>query len=248
MIDIKSKIARQLYRKEISKSNFLHCPGVAGRPSDSLSKEELIQIQKDNNLILPNSLIEFYQQMAELTLSWKIVDESFPNGKEREAVFREDSWIKKHYLEKDYSWEAVRILLSGGLNIPEVNNILDIEFVKATGMYDAAEKVGLNGGDLRPIDTNEFATACMKVENGKLIDNVYLYTGFGGLPTALHNMEVTFEQYLELAYKSKCFNYWNLVYCLKNKVPNYELMKKYFPVIFPHLEPDLVDFGITYSN
>ncbi len=74
----------------------------------------------------------------------------------------------------------------------------------------------------------------------------YLYTGFGGFPEALYDMKVTFEQYLELAYKAKCFNYWNLTYCLKEKSPSYELMKRFFSVIFPHLKPDLEEFGIVY--
>lgn len=175
-----------------------------------------------------------------------IVDERFQNGKEKEDVFKKDPWIQKEYLDNGYSWEAVKILLSGNLNITRLENIIDVENVKATGMYQAAENLGLKGGELLPIDTNEFAVACMKVESGKLIDNMFLYTGFGGFPEALYDMKITFEQYLELAYKAKGFNYWNLTYCLKEKSSSYELMKRFFPVIFPHLEPDLAEFGIEY--
>ncbi|WP_312345379.1 hypothetical protein [Chryseobacterium binzhouense] len=203
-------------------------------------------ILKEKGLIFPESLFDFYIQVAILVLTWRIVDETFQNGKEREGVFKEDTWIKTEYLDNGYSWEAIKILLSGNLNISEIKNIVDINDVKATGMYDAAISVGLKGGDLRPIDFNEYAVACMKVEDGKLIDNMYLYTGFGGFPEALYDMKVTFEQYLELAYKAKCFNYWNLTYCLKEKSPSYELMKHFFSVIFPHLKPDLEEFGIVY--
>lgn len=124
---------------------------------------------------------------------------------------------------------------------PEIVGKIDVALLKTR-----YEEQLMKGGDLRPIDFNEYAVACMKVEDGKLIDNIYLYTGFGGFPEALYDMNVTFEQYLELAYKAKCFNYWNLTYCLKEKSPGYELMKRFFPVIFPHLEADLADFGINY--
>ncbi|MBX2950357.1 MAG: hypothetical protein KF704_13845 [Crocinitomicaceae bacterium] len=248
MINIREKLRKVLYYEEIEGSNILLCPGCVTKPSDAIAKNDLEIILSEKGLIFPESLMDFYGQVGMLSVPWEIVNERFQNGKERESVFREDSWIKENYLDKGYSWEAVRILLSGNLNISELQNILDIDDLKATGIYQVAEKLGMKGGDLRPIDFNEYAVACMKVEDGKLIDNIYLYTGFGGLPEALHNMNVTFEQYLELAYKAKCFNYWNLIYCLKDKVPNQELMQRFFPVIFPHLEPDLEDFGIRYND
>ena len=246
MININKELIDKLYYEEIEGSDSLLCPGAVSKPSHIISKEELEVILKEKSLTFPESLMDFYNQASMLSLTWMIVDERFRNGKEREAVFKEDPWIKKEYLDNGYSWEAVKILLSGSLNITELKNIIELENVKATGMYQAAEGLGLKGGDLCPIDTNEFAVACMKVEDGKLIDNMYLYTGFGGFPEALHDMKVTFEQYLELAYKAKCFNYWNLTYCLKEKSPSYELMKRFFPLIFPHLEPDLEEFGIVY--
>ncbi|WP_442787265.1 hypothetical protein [Flavobacterium suncheonense] len=246
MINIEKELVNKLYYDEIEASEFLLCPGVVDNPNEAIPQKDLETAVNEKGLTFPKSLIDFYGQAAMLSLTWMIVDARFQNGKEKEAKFKEDPWIKKEYLDNGYSWEAVKILLSGHLNITQLKNIIDIENVKATGMYDAAISVGLNGGDLRPIDTNEFAVACMKVENGELIDNVYLYTGFGGFPEALHDMNVTFEQYLELAYKAKCFNYWNLTYCLKKKSPSYELMKRFFPVIFPHLEPDLAEFGIVY--
>ncbi|SDI24389.1 hypothetical protein SAMN05421846_105164 [Chryseobacterium taeanense] len=246
MININKKLIDTLYYEEIEGSNSLLCPGAVSKPSHIISKENLETTVKEKGLIFPESLIDFYSQAAMLSLTWMIVDERFRNGKEREAVFKEDPWIKKEYIDNGYSWEAVKILLSGNLNITQLTNVVDLEKVKLTGIYDAAISVGLNGGDLRPIDTNEFVVACMKVEDGKLIDNMYLYTGFGGFPEVLYDMKVTFEQYLELAYKAKCFNYWNLTYCLKEKSPSYELMKRFFPVIFPHIDPDLKEFGIEY--
>jgi hypothetical protein len=248
MIDIEKKFRDRKcsLSKEIYDSGYLVSSGAVYKPSEVIPQKELEEILNEKGLVFPECLIDFYRQAAMLSLTWEIVDECYPNGKEDEAVFKEDPWIKKEYLDNGYSWEAVKILLSGSLNITQLKNIIEIDDLKATGMYQAAESLGLKGGDLRPIDTNEFAVACMKVEDGKLIDNIYLYTGFGGFPEALYDMKVTFEQYLELAYKAKCFNYWNLTYCLKEKSPSHELMKRFFPVIFPHLEPDLEEFGITY--
>ncbi|MEP0264729.1 hypothetical protein [Dokdonia sp.] len=232
--------------KEVYDSNYLTSSGAITRSNEALEEEQLENILKQSEFSLPISVKKFYQQVTELSLNWEIVNERHRNGIEREAIFKRDIWIKQNLLDKDYSWEAVRILLSGSLNIPEFKNLIDIEFIKATGMYAAATKVGLTAGSLLPLDTNEFAIACMKHEDGELIDNIYLYTGFGEFPVKLHDMGITFEKYLDLAYKAKCFNYWNLVYCLRDKAPNYELMKRFFPVIFPHIEPDLEEFGITY--
>lgn len=241
-------IWEKLYFSEIceSKNNecILHAPGpIMGK--GSLDSEILSKAIK-NNLVLPVTLVNFYRQASKLNVNWNISENTHDDKENTSLQFKEDSWIKKEYLDNGYSWEAVKILLSGNLNITQLENVIDLENVKSTGMYQAAESLGLKGGDLRPIDTNEFAVACMKVENGKLIDNMFLYTGFGGFPEALYDMKVTFEQYLELAYKAKCFNYWNLTYCLKKESPSYELMKRFFPMIFPHLQSDLSEFGIIY--
>lgn len=248
MIDIEKKFKnrKNSLSKEIYDSDYLVSSGAVYMPSEAIPRKDLEIKLKEVNLTFPESLIDFYSQAAKLNVTWRIIDDSFQNGREKEALFKENPWIKKEYLDNGYSWEAVKILLSGNLNITQFKNVIDLENVKATGMYQAAESLGLKGGDLRPIDTNEFAVACMKVENGKLIDNMFLYTGFGGFPEALYDMKVTFEQYLEVAYKAKCFNYWNLTYCLKKESPSYELMKRFFPMIFPHLESDLSEFGIIY--
>ena len=243
-------IWEQLYFEEICKSKNNGCTLLAPGPvlGKGISETEILALTQQNNIQFPNSLIEFYKQASQVYLRWELFEGESGGRKDTSVQFKENTWLKENYLDKGYSWEAVKILLSGNLNIAELKDIIEIENLKATGIYQATEKLGMKGGDLRPIDFNEYAVACMKVEDGKLIDNIYLNTGFGGLPEALHNMNVTFEQYLELAYKAKCFNYWNLIYCLKDKVPNQELMKRFFPVIFPHLEPDLEVFGIRYND
>lgn len=248
MKNIYDFIWEQLYFDEICQSKNNGCTLLAPGPvlGKGISASEILAVTQQNNIQFPDSLIEFYKQASQLNLRWEIFEGESGGRKDTSIQFKENSWLKENYLENGYSWEAVKILLSGNLNISKLKNIIDLDNLKATGMYQAAEKLGMKGGDLRPIDCNEYAVACMKVEDGKLIDNIYLYTGFGGFPEALHDMNVTFEQYLELAYKAKCFNYWNLTYCLKEKSPSYELMKRFLPVIFPHLTPDLEDFGINY--
>lgn len=248
MKNIYDFIWEQLYFDEICQSKNNGCTLLAPGPvlGKGISAVEILAVTQQNNIRFPDSLVEFYKQASQLNLRWGIFEGESGGRKDTSIQFKENSWLKENYLNKGYSWEAVKILLSGNLNITQLKNIIDLDDLKMTGMFQAAEKLGMKGGDLRPIDTNEYAVACMKVEDGKLIDNIYLYTGFGGFPEALHDMNVTFEQYLELAYKAKCFNYWNLTYCLKEQSPSYELMKRFSPVIFPHLEADLADFGINY--
>ena len=249
MINIKKFIRNQLYYDEICLSEdngcALYAPGPTFRGGQKVS--EILAVANQAEIGLFSQLIELYTQVEHISLNWEIFDDE-QDSAERDASpqFKQDAWIKENYFEKGYSWEAVKILLSGHLAISNLKSLLNIEDLKLTGVYQAATNLGLKPGSLRPIDFNEYAVACFKVEDGKLIDNVYLYTGFGGLPTKLYDMSITFEKYLELAYKAKCFNYWNLIYCEKDKVSNYELMKRFWPKIFPHLTPDLEEFGISY--
>lgn len=248
MKNIHDLIWEQLYFEEIcnSKNNgcTLQAPGpVLGKGTQ---EAEILTLAQQSKLQLPDSLIEFYKQASKAYLSWELFEGESGGRKDTSIQFKENTWLKENYLDNGYSWEAVKILLSGNLNIAELQDIIDINNLRAAGIYQAAESLGMKGGDLRPIAFNEYAVACMKVEDGKLIDNIYLYTGFGGFPKALHNMHLSFEEYLSLACKAKCFNYWNLIYCLKDKVPNQELMRRFFPLIFPHLTPELEAFGIHY--
>jgi hypothetical protein len=123
-MDIKEKFRKKLSREEIGQSP-LTTSTASTSPDKAISKEDLKIILEEKGLEFPNSLIDFYGQAGALSLVWEIVDETFQNGKEREAVVRKNLWIKENYLDKGYSWEAVKILLSGNMNIPELKNILD---------------------------------------------------------------------------------------------------------------------------
>lgn len=94
--------------------------------------------------------------------------------------------------------------------------------------------------DFFPLDICWDLTACVKQENGLLLDRVWLVHTNG---QALYNMGIGIEEYLDLAYKSKGFHYWQLIY-LFPKGDYYEMMKRYLPKILPHIQLDLSSFGI----
>jgi hypothetical protein len=217
-------------------SGDIRCPKAEASTNESNSSQ----------LTLFPSLDEFYSELKEISVNWSIAEGATPIKPDTSLQFKNDLWLDANYYKKGYSWEAVKILLSGSLHITTLPLLVSDQELVATAMDNATTKVGLKVGDLRPFDFNEFAVACFKVEDGKLIDNVFLYTGFGGMPERLIDMGVTFEKYLDLAYKAKCFNYWNLIYCLKEETPHFELMKRFWPVIFRNLTPDLEEFGIKY--
>ncbi len=244
MIELRNYLRKQMYRKEICQSKKNGCTLHAPGPSFGYPPED--QKVDDLSLELPDILKQFYSQVADIELRYEISENTSAGRPDTSIQFKEDAWLKENYFDEDYSWEAVKILLSGHMQIASLDDMLDIEKVKACGLYEIAVQMGLETGSLRPFDFNEFATACLKVEDGKLIDNVYLYAGYGEYEPHLYDMKLGIERYIELAYKAKCFNYWNLIYCAREDVYNYELMKRYWPKLFPQLTPDLEEFGISY--
>ena len=51
-------------------------------------------------------------------------------------------------------------------------------------------------------------------------------------------------EYLELAYKAKCFFQWQMAYIYHDGFDN-EKLKVMLPLILPHVKLDLSDFGIA---
>lgn len=237
-------IKTKLYWEEICISKDHGCNLYAPSPVCGYPPEG--QDLGGGALELSGSVKDFYTQVSDIELHYEI-SEGMKRGRPDTSIqFKEDVWLKEHYLDAGYTWEALKILVSGHMQIASLDDILDIDKIKSCGLYDASIKVGLEAGSLRPLDFNEFAISCLKVEDGKLIDNVYVYAGFGEYEPTLFDMKVGLEKYLELAYKAKCFNYWNLIYCMREKVQLHALMKHTWPMLFPQLTPDLEEFGISY--
>lgn len=248
MRDIEEWFFDELYMEEICESKKHGCTLTSIGPGlgSGISKKEIITKSNKVNIDLFRSLVDLYVQVEDIGFNWKVSENSSAGRSDTSIQFKEDTFLREHYLDADHSWEALKILISGHMQIATLDDILDIDKVKACGLYVAAEKVGLEAGSLRPLDFNEFAISCLKVEDGKLLDNVYVYAGFGEYEPALYDMGIGLEKYLELAYKAKCFNYWNLIYCMKEKVHLHALMKHTWPMLFPQLTPDLEEFGISY--
>lgn len=247
MISISDIFLDKLEMTEIGGSRrngcAIACPGIV-TGGQALTERELEEQQVLAGLRLSSALHDFYSQVKELEITWSIYESKDGKKTDNTAIFKNDEWLQANYYDQGYTWEAVSILLSGSLFIPTSKDLLSTVFAQSTAVYDKAAKFGLPEGSLRPIDTNEFATACVKIVDNKVEDRIYLYTGFGGMPENLLDMGIGFERYLELAYKAKCFNYWNLIYCLRDKVPQYELMRRYLPRLFPGVALDLTDFGM----
>lgn len=191
----------------------------------------------NNELLLPNSLLEFYNQTSKLEILWEIY-----NSDENLKQFKENTFIKEKYLDKDYDWGVISEYLSGYINITSSENILASSFQKNQGYYYTLQNNDeYNQDDFLPFDICWNLTACLKKEGDKIEDNIWvIYTD----ANEVYNMDISIEKYLNLAYQSKCFHYWQLIYLFKEKVEYYELMKLFLPKIFSHTELDLKEFNI----
>lgn len=245
-----SKIYRrfkeQLYSAEICKSRLNGCTLMAPGPGfgRGISLEEIKVQSSNSNVELFESLIDFFADVKNIIMSWEIDDDGAAD--DTSSQFKNNPWLKEHYYDKGYSWSFVKEQLSGYLNTATLSQVLNND-PRQTEMsyYVVAESIlkDENPDLIRPIDILDGTVAFVRVKDNKLIDNIYLMNTEGH---EIFDMGITFEKYLDLAYKANLFKNWQWVYLLREKSPSYELMKRFFPVIFPHLEPDLSEFGIVY--
>lgn len=249
------KFGEQLYSNEICKSRLNGCTLMAPGPGFGFGKdiEEIKSESITNNVELFESLIDFFSDVESIIMSWEVFeimtkehDSEYNRAKDNSSQFKNNSWLKEHYYDKGYSWSFVKEQLSGYLNTATLSQVLNND-PRQTEMsyYVVAESIlkDENPDLIRPIDILDGTVAFVRVKDNKLIDNIYLMNTEGH---EIFDMGITFEKYLDLAYKAKLFKNWQWVYLLREKSPSYELMKRFFPVIFPHLEPDLSEFGIVY--
>lgn len=198
---------------------------------------ELAQAERAANLDL-KALRPLFNQVRWIEILWELS----AHDPENERPFKEDPWLKKNFLEEGYDWGVVKEYLSGFINIQKLSQLFNKSYCSQQGYYYTLQyHTKESPDDYFPLDICWDLTACVKRENGVLLDRVWLVHTNG---EALYDMGIGIEQYLDLAYKAKGFHYWQLSY-LFPKGDYHELMKRYLPKILPHIELDLSDFGIN---
>lgn len=250
---IYNKFGEKLYYDEICESRKNGCALMAPGPGFGfgMNLEEIKANSKANNVELFTSLIDFFSDVESIIMSWEVYEapndaSDYNKGLDNSSQFKNDLWLKEHYFDKGYSWGHVKEQLSGSLNISSLTQVLNSDpRQKEMTYYVVAENVLANENPdlIRPIDIQDGTVAFVRVKDNCLVDNIHLMNTDGH---EIYDMQVTFEQYLDLAYKAKLFKDWQWIYLFKDRSEKHELMKRFFPVIFPHLEPDLGDFGIKY--
>jgi len=198
-------------------------------------------IKNSEHYVLPESLIHFYEEINSMIISWSISKKNHTTI----DIFKNDKWIINNYLNNDYDWSVVQEYLSGYINITSPENILNSIFIKEQGFYHTLSKLDVNQDDYYPLDITWSLTACVKKENGRIIDNIWLVHTDA---ETIYDMKITIKEYFDLAYQAKCFHYWQLIYVLKEKSDYFELMKRFLPKIAPHIELDLSAFGIKKTH
>ena len=197
-------------------------------------------IQKPDKILLDSSIEQFYSQIDLMQIHWDISAKSI----EDVELFQNDPWIIENYLDRGYEWGVVNEMLSGFINIQKLEDILNPEFCREQGYYYKLKyKDGVNPDDFIPFDICSGMTACLKVENGKILDNVWLVIT-EDVDECLYDMQVTIDEYLNLAYQAKIFRHWQAIFLWKNEYDRFELMKRFLPLIVPHVKLDLSAFGI----
>lgn len=200
-----------------------------------------------NNPDFPEAMNDFYKQVDLINIHWMISTKE--KGEELKNQLKQDPWLKERFWDNGSDIKILDEYLSGFINIQKLEDMLNPEFCEDEAYYSTIDSFidGQNANDYLPFDIHWTLTACLKRENGKILDNVWIVDSQG---EKMFDMDVTIEKYLELCYKAKGFYYWPLVYCTRNQELDQdedfyrELMKRFLPMLFPHLELDLSDFGI----
>jgi hypothetical protein len=191
-----------------------------------------------NSVLLPSSLVSFYGLYESMSFSWGISE----RHEESIIKFKNDPWIKDNYLDQEYDWSVVREMLSGHIDIQRIEDMFNPEYCKEQHFYSTLTSIGEdNPDDFIPFDIHWSITACLKKQDGKYLDNIWLVHADS---KKMYDMGVTVEEYLNLAYQSKGLFNWPLTYLFKEKSKHYELMKRFLTRLVPHVELDLTSFGV----
>ncbi|WP_298754793.1 hypothetical protein [uncultured Psychroserpens sp.] len=205
--------------------------------SQPTNEKEILTTFKQNNLSSTDILTALYSQVGQINFLWQL----YEDDSNTINSFKEDPWLKEHYFDNSYSWNAVKELLSGSLFVPPLEELLGRSNNYNAGYYVVAEHMKLDPNSFCPIDYHTRFTALLKIEENEIKDHVWLLDLEA---RELYDMNVTVEQYLNLAYQAKIFNGWQHVYVFKSKSEFYEIMKRFLPKILPHVDLNLTEFGI----
>ena len=240
VIDAKHLLYRQMVRAELSKSKKNGCTLKIPfhRFGEAYDVEYIDRQQREHRLNLPSPLINLYQNMKHIQILWTLFEEA---GDERDNTdrFKNDPWLKEHYFDTGYSWDVVKEYLGGSIFISSLDELLNQH--PESSYYVVLEAMGMNPAEYRLFDAQQRATALLKVEDGTLADRIWLIDVDA---RQLYDMGLSVEEYLSVAYRAKLFHAWQLTYVLREKTPFFELMKRYLPMLTPHMELDLKAFGI----
>lgn len=213
---------------------------IPGRPEIDVQLPHVLwtDVKVNEELQLPPSLINFYESIELIQVAW-VLDEKELN---LINILKKDEFLKENYFDLDFSWEVVRDMLGGVMMIATLEDLLNPELRKSQHhYYTMTNTEGYNPDEFLSFDRHWDLSACLKIEGDHVVDNVWLVHDNA---EAVYDMGISIEKYLDLAYKSKAFYYWQLIYLFKDKTENYELMKRFLPKMLPHIKLDLTAFGM----
>lgn len=242
MMDVKQFFHKQMISEELSKSKnhgcTLYIPYTQfGVPLD---KGQLHSLQQKANVKLNVNLLAIYEKIEIINIQWEIYDKE-GNSRDSSGQFKQDEWLIENYLGNEYSWEFVKELLSGAIFLPPCKRLLGLENNSEENYFVVLEQMKIDPKLFCPFDYQSQITALLMRADKKITDNIWILDLNA---QKLYDMKIGIEEYLNLAYKAKLFNGWQLVYIHKKKTEHYELMKRFLPKLVPHLKLDLKEFSI----
>ena len=173
---------------------------------------------------LRKKLVDIYSQVNVLTVNWII------NKDKLEELLKGHQWLKENFPSSEFSFEKIRELLSGTINIARPDELID------TSKYAFLKR---GNTQYLAFDFNYGLIACFKHENGIIEDNIYIFDTED--PDRIHDMKIGCEEYLQLAYEAKLLHSWQYAYLYKDSHHNKRLLKM-LPEIFPSVELELSSF------
>ena len=178
-----------------------------------------------------DSYIDLYNQIDHCSFDWHLDNDQ----NTKDTLIQIDSIQRLINKEKYELDDILRYITCGGLNIPGFDSAFDFTNNKTLGYYLTSQELGIAPHSFIPVDFHcqlsfQTYTACLKIEENKLIDNVYILDYQG---VELLDMKITLDKYMELAYACKAVYMWQFDYMKKSKKELsilYSVLGKIFPV------------------